>query len=816
MKSDFEKLGAFYLGCTHDLDKRQRTDQLVLYDSRDLVTHAVCVGMTGSGKTGLCVTLLEEAAIDGVPAIVIDPKGDLANLLLTFPELQASDFAPWMNEEDARRKGLTPDAYARQQADLWKNGLAQWGQDGARIRRLREAAEFTIYTPGSTAGIPVSILRSFAAPPPAIMEDTELLQERIASTATSLLAMAGVEADPLQSREHLLISTLLGDAWARGRDLDLAGLIQGIQTPPVTRIGVMELESLYSARERFALAMKINTLIASPGFSRWIEGEALDIGQLLYTGAGRPRVAIFSIAHLGDAERMFFVSLLLNQTLAWVRTQSGTTSLRAILYMDEIAGYFPPTANPPSKGPLLTLMKQARAFGVGVVLATQNPVDLDYKGLANAGTWFIGRLQTERDKARVLDGLEGAAAGASGGFDRAAMDRMMSQLGNRVFLMNNVHEDAPEVFEVRWAMSYLRGPLTREQIKALRGAERPSEAGVAPVRAAAAPAAPPAEGPSPVGVAADARPPVLPPGIIQRFIPSRAPAGAALVYQPMLLASARVYYSDARTLVDQEKTASYLIQLGQRDVVNWDGAEPTDLTDADLESEPAGGARFAPLPPEAGREKSYESWTKRVVDFIYRGDKLELMCCPRLKVTSRPGESERDFRVRLAQSAREERDAVVEKLRARYTPKLAALQDRIRRAQQTLAVQQQQASAARMSTAVSFGTAVLSALFGRKLASAANIGKAGTAVRGVGRSMKESGDVGRAEETIAALQGQLAELDAEFQREVSEAEAACDPAVEPLETIALKPKKTHIEVRPLILAWAPYTASVAGQTPAWR
>src|SRR5688572_21356605 len=465
---EFEKLGAFYLGRPYDLEKKQAKDGLILYDSKDLVTHAVCVGMTGSGKTGLCLSLLEEAAIDGIPAIIIDPKGDLANLMLTFPDLKPEDFAPWINEEDAARKSLSPAEYAAQQAQLWKTGLEKWGQDGARIKRLRDSADFKIYTPGSNAGIPVSILKSFAAPPPALRDDEEALDERVNSTATSLLGLLDIEADPFKSREHILISTILKQAWLAGTDLDIAALIHQIQSPPITKVGVMDLDSFFPSKDRFELAMALNNLLAAPSFSSWMEGEPLDIQRLLYTPEGKPRLAIFSIAHmLEDSQRMFFVSLLLNQMLGWMRTQSGTTSLRAILYMDEIMGYFPPVANPPSKLPLMTLLKQARAFGLGVVLSTQNPVDLDYKGLSNTGTWFIGRLQTERDKAKVIEGLESVSAGTGLKFDRRQMEETLAGLGNRIFLLNNVHEDGPELFETRWAMSYLRGPLTKKQIKTL-------------------------------------------------------------------------------------------------------------------------------------------------------------------------------------------------------------------------------------------------------------------------------------------------------------------------------------------------------------
>lgn len=488
--ADYEKLGAFYLGRPYDLAAKAPEPGLVLYDSKDLVTHAVAVGMTGSGKTGLCIAMIEEAALDGIPTIAIDPKGDLTNLLLTFPELRPADFRPWINEDDARQKGVSPDDFAAQQATLWSEGLASWGEDGARIKRLRDAADFSIYTPGSTAGIPVSILASFAAPGAAIRDDGELLQERVSSTATSLLGLLGIDADPVKSREHILLATLLSTAWSAGQDLDLATLISQIQTPPMDRVGVLDVEAFYPTKERNALATSLNNLLAAPGFASWMHGESLDIGKFLHGADGKPQVSIFSIAHLSEPERMFFVSLLLNQILAWVRTQSGTTSLRAILYMDEIFGYFPPVATPPSKLPLLTLLKQARAYGLGIVLATQNPVDLDYKGLANTGTWFLGRLQTERDKMRVLDGLEGAAAAANARFDKSKISEILSGLGSRRFLMNNVHEDAPVVFESRWAMSYLRGPLTREQIKKLMEGRRPAVA----TQAAPATASPAASG----------------------------------------------------------------------------------------------------------------------------------------------------------------------------------------------------------------------------------------------------------------------------------------------------------------------------------
>ena len=479
----YERLGVFYLGREYDPASQQVGTDL-LYDSRDLTTHAVCIGMTGSGKTGLCLSLLEEAALDGVPAIAIDPKGDIGNLLLTFPELRAEDFQPWVDAGEASRKGKTVDEFAAATADNWRKGLGEWGQDGARIARLREAADVAIYTPGSDSGRPLSVLRSFAAPDPATLSDATAFKERISSAVAGLLALLGIEADPIKSREHMLLSAILDTAWRQGESPDLAALIQSVQKPPFDKIGVFDVETFYPAKERMELALRVNGLLAAPGFDAWLHGEALDVQKLLYTAEGKPRIAIISIAHLNDAERMFVVTLIANELVAWMRRQSGTTSLRALFYMDEVFGYFPPSAMPPSKLPLLTLMKQARAFGIGVVLATQNPVDLDYKGLGNAGTWFIGRLQTDRDKQRVLEGLLGSEA--AGGLDRAGYEALMSNLTQRTFLMRNVHDDAPVLFRTRWAMSYLRGPLTLNEIKRLTPSGVSAETRTAASGAAAA------------------------------------------------------------------------------------------------------------------------------------------------------------------------------------------------------------------------------------------------------------------------------------------------------------------------------------------
>ncbi len=811
---DFEKLGVFYLGRPYDAAAKAPKPGWLLYDSKDLVTHAVCVGMTGSGKTGLCLALLEEAAIDGIPAILIDPKGDLGNLLLTFPQLRAEDFQAWVNEDDARKKGLLPADYAAAQAEMWRQGLARWGQDGSRIARLREAADFVIYTPGSTAGLPVSILESFAVPDPQILDDAELLRERIGTTVTGLLGLLGIAADPIRSREHILLSTIIDVAWKQGLDLDLAALIHGIQSPPMSKVGVMDLESFYPSKERFDLAMRLNNLLAAPGFASWLEGAPLDIQSLLYTPAGKPRMAIFSIAHLSDAERMFFVSLLLNQFLGWVRAQSGTTTLRALLYMDEIFGYFPPVANPPSKGPLLTLLKQARAYGVGVVLATQNPVDLDYKGLSNTGTWFIGRLQTERDKARVLEGLEGASSGSGQRFDRQAMERTLAGLGNRVFLMNNVHEDEPVVFETRWVMSYLRGPLTRAQIKALMDPIR-SHASIV-TRHAGGDTQSVSARMTNHGSGMTAIRPVLPPGVPQAFVPLRGAVSAPLVYQPALLGIAHIRFADKKQGVEVTEDVAHLISLAKNvTAIDWDRSSAAPLAFTALDREPEAGARFAEATSVAGMERNYDNWRKGYANWLFRTAALELLRSPSLGEVSKPGESERDFRVRLRQIAHERRDELAEKLRQKYAPKIAALQDRIRRAEQAVEREKAQARQSGVQAALSVGATILGAFMGRKTISTTNIGKAATALGRAGRTIKDAKDIGMAQENVAALQEQLADLEAQFKRE-TDAAGAVDPATEPLDTVALRPTKTNITIKTVTLAWLPYRQEADGTlTPVW-
>lgn len=795
MRVDYEKLGAFYLGQGYDLAIRSRTPDLLLYDSKDLVTHGLVVGMTGSGKTGLCIGLIEEAALDGVPAIIIDPKGDLGNLLLTFPELRPADFAPWINPDDAARKGKRVDEFAADQANLWRKGLAEWHQDPSRIQRLREAAEFTIYTPGSSAGRRLSILKSFAAPNEDILEDGELLRERIGSTVASLLGMAGITADPAKSRESVLLATIFQKAWAEGKTLDLPQLIQEIQNPPTQKIGVLDLESFFPARDRFELAMALNTVLAAPNFANWIEGEPLNIPALLHTPEGKPRISILSIAHLGESERMFFVTLILNEMLSWMRSQSGTNSLRAILYMDEIMGYFPPVANPPSKWPLLSLLKQGRAYGIGVLLATQNPVDLDYKGLANIGTWFVGRLQTDRDKARVLEGLEGSAAGRGLPFDRQRAEEILAGLGQRVFLLHNVHDDGFTVFESRWAMSYLRGPLSRAQLKSLNDQSPPA---LASAEAQAMGERPLAEPPRKQPVA-----PVLPPEIAQFFV-RPAEEGNAILFLPRILGIARVRFTDAKTRLEHSETLLRVAEIEDAPIpVDWTKGQTLSMELEALEKTPLPG-EFAELPGPAAGARNYAVWAKDFGNWIVAHHGLGTLFSAHFKVGSKPGESEGDFRVRLQQLSREHRDEAIEELRRKYSPKISTLQERLRRAQASEQRETEQAKRAKMDAMVSLGSGVLGALFGRKLLSSTTVGRAATAVRGAGRAMEQSSDITRAQETVTAVEKQLEQLELQFKEEADSLAAEFELHLNQLEQLTLRPKKSNVQVQLVGLVWLPY------------
>ncbi len=796
---EFEKLGAFYLGKEYDVASNILRNRLVMYDARDLTTHAVCVGMTGSGKTGLCIDILEEAAIDRIPALIIDPKGDITNLMLTFPELHPDDFLPWINVDDARRKGLSPKEFSVQQAELWREGLAKWGQDGERIKLLQDSADIVIYTPGSDAGVPVSILHSFTAPSLEWDTHAELLREQIQGIVSALLGLIGIAADPVRSREHILLSTLFEYYWRRNEDLDLGKLITAIQSPPVRTLGVFDIDTFFPEKDRIELAMSLNNLIAAPNFQNWLKGQPLDIATFLSTDEGTPRHSIFYIAHLNDAERMFFVTLLLNQIIAWMRRQPGTTSLRALLYMDEIFGFFPPVAAPPSKKPMLTLLKQARAYGLGVILTTQNPVDLDYKGLTNAGTWFIGRLQTERDKMRVLDGLESISSKEGASLDRTSLSRLISNLEKRVFLLHNVHEDAPVTFYTRWAMSYLRGPLTRTQIRQLMSGREVHTI------------SPPVHVPLPSQGSTLTSPPTVSAEINQYYFPLRKSRDAAvmevkkekesinveshsLVYTPGVLGKARVHFVDTRKGITESRDLALL--LSSPNLSHWENAQEIEITELVDHAEP--DAQFDELSEVLNEPDEFEELEKELRNHLYRTSRLDLFYSPALKEYSLPGETKRDFIMRLRQDAREHRDEEIDDLQQKYDKKIQKLQDRLSRAEVALEKKEATAQSRKQEILVSVGESVLGMFMGRR-----SIRSASTAMSKYRQSKLAGMSVKEAEEKIDALKREIDDLENELKRETEDIRREWEEALENVQEKPIKPRKSDIDVGMIALAWMP-------------
>ena len=791
----FEKLASFYLGRQYDMSERKLLEQLLMYDAKDLCTHAMCVGMTGSGKTGLCVSLLEEAAIDGIPAICVDPKGDLANLMLTFPELNPEDFRPWLEKGEATRKGLTVDQLADKTAKMWREGLASWGQTPERVQKLKDSVDITIYTPGSNIGMPLTVLRSFDAPAPEILDDSEAMGERVTGAVSGLLTLMGMDADPLTSPEHILLSSILSHQWMEGQSVGIANLIRLIQNPPITRIGVVDLDSFMSATQRNKLAMKLNNLLASPAFASWLEGEGLSIKRLLHTKEGKPRMSIISIAHLNDDERMFFVTILLNELVAWMRTQSGTGSLRAMFYMDEVAGYFPPVAKPPSKPPMLTLLKQARAFGLGITLATQNPVDLDYKGLSNIGTWFLGRLQTERDKARVLEGLEGAAGQSGQEFDRGEMEQTLAGLGNRVFLMNNVHDGVPVTFQTRWAMSFLAGPVARKQISDLV-AERK--------RAAQAKAEEAGESVEDEPVSNER--PVVPSGVEERFLgivesPLR---GAKLIYRPALCGEAAMHFIRASADLDLWEDSTRLIRCGTgvpKDL--WESSDPLS-SDAELLEEPDSEFGFGQLPAELTSKSKFRTFRSQLKDYLYRHCYMTLYKCPGLSGYAPGGANEAEARVHFEQLLREKRDIDTEKLRNKYDKKMESLEKKIRTAEDRVQRESAQYGQARWSSLLSVGSSILGAFVGGRR------GGVMTAARGVGRASQQKDDVRRAEEALELLHDDMEELERELKDELVELAESCDIDNIELKPTEIPPRKSDLKVEDVMIVWTPWQVDSNG------
>lgn len=782
-----EQLGEFYLGNQVDVKTLEKAEAPFLYASADLTTHAMIVGMTGSGKTGLGIDLLEEAIIDGLPALVIDPKGDMSNLLLRFPSICRDDLLPWISASMAEQAGQSREDFAQAEAERWENGRMAAGMDAARVEQLAQA-DITVYTPGSHSGTPLSIL-NLTTPSESLRQDTEALQSYISSTVAGLLSLIGLDADPLTDREFILLSTLFTARWSVGESVDLPSLITAIQKPQLDKIGVMPLESFYPEKDRFALAMRFNNLLASPQYATWMEGKAMDPQALLYTPEGKPRVAILSIGHLSDRERMFVVTLLLNQVVAWMRRQPGQSALRALLYMDEVHGYFPPVSNPPSKEPMLTLLKQARAFGLGVVLATQNPADLDYKGLSNIGTWFIGHLQTQQDRDRLLDGLD---TGAEGGQSRSAMNELLSRLPKRTFYVNNVHERSFSLLSTRWTMSYLAGPLTGEQLKQLQPAmtsqPKTDATTVAPVidQASATSTA-----------MAESTPPVAPKGVEVYYVPNQGEA----IYMPYVMGMASIFYEDEKAGVHLERKIAYLTDVPEApQAADWDDAECLDPADLSLHTQAPAGATFAPVSLDGVSAAKMTAWKNGFKNALYAKERLTVPYHPGTKTYGKPGE-EGQFAIRMEGALREQRDQKMKEVKEKYQKKLDAMQERIRKAQLAVQREETQANAAKQSTLVSLGSALLSGILGSRKPSATMIGRMSSSARSFSRQRAQEADTRRAEENVAAYQEELQKLEDALAEELQQIGDSFSVDKEQVESVEIKPKKSNIQVQNLFLVW---------------
>jgi hypothetical protein len=829
--------GKFFLGRVYDTTKKEITSQDLIYDPDDLTTHAVVVGMTGSGKTGLCIDLLEEAALNNIPALMIDPKGDITNTLLHFPELQPTDFKPWVNPDDARRSGKTMEEAASGAASLWKNGLEKWGIESDRIKALQESAHFTVYTPGSNAGIPVSIMASLKSPDIDWEENIEIIHEKISGTVIALLGLIGInDVDPVQSREHILLSNIFETAWSNSRDLDMGELILQIQNPPFEKLGVFSIDSYFPEKDRFELSMLLNNILAAPAFQSWIKGQPLDIQSLLYGPDGRPRHSVFYIAHLSDAERMFFVTLLYSNVETWMRTQKGITSLRAIIYFDEIFGYLPPVGNPPSKMPMLRMLKQARAFGVGQVLVTQNPVDVDYKGLSNTGTWFIGKLQTERDKERLLDGLEGA----SPGLDRKYFDQQISALDKRVFLLHNVHEKKPELFHTRWAMNYLAGPLTRAQLPKLNemvGASiqnGPKQEPVAAVESTSGQTSTnehKSSGGDTLSDSGSQTRPNVPSGIGEYFLPNTLTFSqavketkdhipgdakvAGILYRPSIFAQTSVRFIKRNYNLDHEiKPTALVLETDAVGGVRWEEWLTSPIEIDTLDRKPLVNARFSTLEtPFSDRNKLREIETD-FIDWIFYEQKALVSANEGLKVYAAPQIPKGEFRRMCRDAAEEKQSGEIQKLKATYEKKIDTIKQRLRLEERELKDDEKELSQRKMEEFGTHAETVLSLFSGRRK-------KITTSLTKRRMTSKAKSDVEESKDAIEDYLAEIQELEKELVGTIEAITKKWEEVVDDVTEIPVTPYKKDIFVDLFGIAWFPYHLVECGdgrtlELPAYR
>jgi hypothetical protein len=775
MQEIYEKLGLFYLGKDVEKESLEATEVLTLLKNKNFTTHAAIIGMTGSGKTGLGVGIIEEAAIDNIPAIIIDPKGDMGDLCLTDPTFSPEIFEAWVKDE-AEAKGVQPSAYAAKTAAVWKEGIESWGQNAERVARFA-SVEKSIYTPGSSAGIPVNIMTSLDMPSAEIMEESDAFASYLKSTAISLLSLIGEDTDALDSPEYILLAQILTKAWLSNESIGIDRIIGQIINPPFKKIGVLPLDAFFPQEKRFKLATKFNALLASPSFSMWMQGEGLDIQKLLYDDNGKAKISIFAISHLNDEERMFFVTLLLNKYIAWMRRQSGTSRLKTLLYMDEIFGFFPPTKNPPSKEPMLLLLKQARAFGVGVVLSTQNPVDLDYKGLSNIGTWFIGRLQTTQDIERVIDGLGGKIGSQ---FKKEEIKNLLANLQKRTFFLKSTHLEDVRLFTTRWVLSYLKGPLKKAEISALM--QRHKERHL-PYQESDISKRTKEDTSRDTYQQIDA-------SIPQYFEPDPLGKNA---FVATLGAKVSIHFFNQRRGIDEVREVLLSLPLDEaQQRIDWELSSEEGMDFENFPHTAPQKAHFSMLPDIVLEDKKLRKSIKELKEYLYQTQQIILWRCERPKLESRVGESRSDFLVRLDDLLQDKKEEEIDKLKERYAKREKVLLDRLSRAQDRVEKEASDST----STLIETGIAVLGALFGRASAS-----KIGRAVNKGGKILKERGEMSRAQERVSSIQDDIEVLSDELEEKIDRLYEKYDIEQCVISEVKIKPRRTDIDVHSCALVW---------------
>jgi hypothetical protein len=784
MEAKMDEKGKFYLGKKF---KKKIEEEKFLYKAEDLTTHAVVFGMTGSGKTGMSVTMLEEAIENDIPIIVIDPKGDVSNLKLIFPELSPEEFKKWVSPVEARKEGKTIDEYAKEVSERWKNGLKEWGIGKDKIKKIKDKSDVRIFTPGSSAGLKISILEGFKKPEEDFEGDEEAQVEKIRNSVSALLSLLDIESDPLKSKPHILISNLIEYYWRNGKSLSIEELIINIQKPPIKKLGVFDINQIIDEKERVELAFNINNIIASPSFRFWTSGMPLSVEKLYEKKNGKIPVNIFYIAHLSENERMFFVSLLLNEIVYWLRKQKGSSDLKYIFYMDEIFGYIPPyPKNPPSKKPLLLLLKQARAFGLGVVLVTQNPKDIDYKGLTNAGSWFIGRLQAEGDKERVAEGLSGIVDRAGESLEISETKEIMSSLKKRVFMIKNVHRQGIDLFHTRWAITYLAGPLTREQIKGFKGSEnigyektenlirdnskmetKESNTGLLPYLPA---------------VKAD---------IMNYFEETDNPAEYR--YVPSFLIKSSVVF-------DEQKFGLYIrkkriFELPIENSPDWGKAKEYE-EEKEFSQDPDEGIKgFEPFETDVNYKKIRELKTS-FKNYLFTNHTIKLFINRELNLISEEGESEESFRLKCKETVEKMIDREVEKAKDSFERKIDRYQDRLDREKIRLDKLEREYSSKKTEEIVSIGETVLGLILGKSSRRALS-----TAARRRRMTASQGGRIEEQKEKLSQLEEEIKQLKEELEDKIMDIEDKFYDKADSIEPFEVRLEKDDIVISEIAILW---------------